>query len=72
MCRFWSDGRTLYTPEGGPSEAGRWRANAETGTYDSWWERSGWSSYAVEVEDGLHYWVDGRGRRQPFEVTGDA
>ena len=68
---FWEGGTTLYLPQGGPSDAGKWRVNPAEGTYESWWENSGWSSYAIERKDGALYWVDGSGARHPFEVTGD-
>ena len=68
---FWESGGTLYTPEGAPSDQGKWRVNAAEDTYESWWQNSGWSSYAIEREDGVLYWVDTGGNRHPFEVLGD-
>ncbi|MEM0947327.1 MAG: hypothetical protein AAGK37_07970 [Pseudomonadota bacterium] len=65
---FWENGGTLYTPQGAPSDHGKWRVNAAENTYESWWENSGWSSYAIEQEDGALYWVDSRDKRYPFEV----
>ncbi len=68
---FWESGGTLYTADGAPSDQGKWRVNHDEDTYESWWENSGWSSYAIEREDGVLYWVDTGGNRHPFEVLGD-
>ena len=65
---FRDTGGTIYTAEGAPPDPGKWRVNAETDTYESWWERSGWSSYAIERDGAALYWVDSRGRRYPFKV----
>ena len=67
--RFDASGMTLYTPRGGSTDPGRWRVNAEAGTYESFWERSGWSTYWIEREAGVLYWVDEAGDRYPFEVV---
>ena len=66
--RFDANGRTLYEPEAGPSEHGRWRVNAETDRYESWWEQSGWSSYLILEEDGAYFWAGSSGVPQPFSV----
>ncbi len=68
---FAATGHTLYAAKGSPPEAGRWRVNAETDRYESFWERSGWSSYAIERDGDALYWVDGAGVRHPFEVAAD-
>ncbi|MDU8942279.1 hypothetical protein [Ovoidimarina sediminis] len=41
---FAATGHTVYIPKGGRPDAGRWRVNPETDSYESFWERSGWSS----------------------------
>ena len=66
--RFDGTGWTLYEPEGGPAEQGKWRVNTETDQYESWWERSGWSSYAILENDGAYFWAGSSGQAQPFSV----
>ena len=66
--KFDESGHTLYIPDGGTSDPGRWRVNANENSYESWWERSGWSSYAIERDGEALYWVDSAGKRYPFEV----
>lgn len=62
------DGVTVYVPENGPAQRGRWRINYDTDEYESWWEQSGWSSYRiVRGDDGGLSWVF-RDTRQPFDV----
>lgn len=62
------DGTTLYVPDGGRGDEGRWRTNAETNEYESWWRSTGWTPYAlVRTEDGGHAWVNGD-RLEPFRV----
>lgn len=68
---FAATGHTVYIPEGGRPEAGRWRVNTDTDAYESFWERSGWSSYRVVREAGGLYWVDATGARQPFDLVPD-
>ena len=65
---FWTTGTTLYTPEGGATDAGKWRVNAAEDTYESWWENSGWSSYAIARDGDALFWIDAAGERHPFEV----
>ena len=61
------DGATVYVPEGGKPDKGKWRVNPETDEYESWWRRTGWTPYAVvETADGPA-WVDG-GDRWGFKV----
>ena len=66
--QFFSDeGATVYIPAGRQPEIGRWRVNAQTGQYESWWEQSGWSRYTViRTEDG-YGWKRGDGY-EPFTV----
>ena len=68
---FSATGHTVYIPEGGRADAGRWRVNSDTDAYESFWERSGWSSYSVVHEAGGLYWVDATGARHPFELVPD-
>ncbi|MET4128761.1 hypothetical protein [Roseovarius sp. MBR-6] len=65
---FAPDGTTLYVPEGGKPDEGRWRTNPETHDYESWWRSTGWTPYAlVRTEDGGLAWVNGD-RLEPFRV----
>ena len=65
---FAPDSTTLYVPDGGRADEGRWRTNPETDDYESWWRSTGWTPYAlVKTEDGGHAWVNGD-RLEPFEV----
>lgn len=66
---YATDGSTLYVPEGGKPDEGQWRVNAETDEYESWWQSTGWTPYAlVRTDDGGHAWVNGE-RLEPFEVV---
>ncbi len=61
-------GNTLYVPEGGKPDEGRWRVNAETNEYESWWQSTGWTPYAmVRTDDGSYAWINGD-RLEPFQV----
>jgi hypothetical protein len=65
---YGSDGTTLYVPEGGRADEGRWRVNAETDEYESWWRSTGWTPYALaRLGDGNYAWINGD-RMEPFEV----
>ena len=63
------DGTTLYVPEEGRADEGRWRTDPETDEYESWWRSTGWTPYAlVRTEEGRYAWVNGD-RLEPFEVV---
>ncbi|WP_297771347.1 hypothetical protein [uncultured Roseovarius sp.] len=65
---FKSDGTTIYVPDVGRPDEGRWRVNAETNNYESWWRSTGWTPYAmVRTEDGAYAWVNGDSL-EPFDV----
>lgn len=65
---YAADGSTLYVPEGGKPDEGRWRVNAETDEYESWWQSTGWTPYAlVRTDEGGHAWINGD-RLEPFQV----
>lgn len=58
---------TMYVPEGGQPDQGKWRANHDTNQYESWWESTGWTPYTLlRVEQG-YAWVNGD-KLEPFEV----
>lgn len=64
---YGEGGFTMYVPEGGMPDQGRWRVNHETNQYESWWRMTNWTPYTVvETENGLA-WVHGESL-QPFEV----
>ncbi len=64
---FAPDGMTIYLPEGGSPEQGKWRVNQANDEYQSWWEHTGWTSYSiVRTADGLA-WAYGNAR-QKFTV----
>lgn len=64
---FSEGGLTVYVPESGRADQGRWRTNAESGTYESWWRMSGWGGYAVVMTNQGYAWVNG-GTLEPFRV----
>jgi len=65
---YAADGTTINVAEDGRADEGRWRVNAETDEYESWWRSTGWTPYAlVRTEDGNHAWINGD-RLEPFRV----
>lgn len=65
---YGTDGSTIYVPEGRTPDEGRWRTDPETDMYDSWWESTGWTPYAlVRTEAGGLAWVNGD-KLEPFRV----
>ena len=68
---FRPDGLTIYKPDGGPAENGKWRVDEETDQYCSWWARSGWSCYNVYREGRTIIWeIPGTDTRYPSEILG--
>jgi hypothetical protein len=66
---FDASGSTIYAQENARSAVGRWRVNAGTNQYESWWEQSGWGSgYTVIVREGVYHWVGG-GAAKPQAFT---
>lgn len=65
---FRDDGFTMYAPEGGSMDEGKWRVNAENNTYDSWWASTGWTPYKVSRDGDTFYWHDKSGK-YPFTVA---
>lgn len=49
---FRPDGLTIYVPDGGEPESGKWRVDEDKDQYCAWWARSGWRCY--------HLYRDGR------------
>jgi hypothetical protein len=65
---FEADGTTMYYPEGGEPDPGKWRVNAQTDQYESWWEGTGWVGYDVLHAEEGYLWRDGDGDTHPFTV----
>ncbi|MEL6121069.1 MAG: hypothetical protein AAFR49_15505 [Pseudomonadota bacterium] len=64
---FDANGQTIYFPEGGRPDPGKWRVNGDTDQYESWWERTNWTGYTIMMTNDGFAWVS-RGELQPFEV----
>ncbi len=64
---FRADGFTMYIPEGGSGDEGKWRVNAAENTYESWWESTGWTPYKISRDGETYFWIDKSGK-YPFEV----
>jgi len=65
---YGADGITVYVPDGGNADEGKWRVNPDNNTYESWWESTGWTPYKVLHEGDVYYWVDSEGDEHPFVV----
>ncbi len=64
---FAENGLTIYFPEGGRPDQGKWRTNADTEQYESWWERTNWTPYTVMITNDGYAWVN-KDSLEPFEV----
>ena len=64
---YYENGRTIYMPEGGQPDEGKWRVKDDTNQYDSWWEQTGWTPYTVVMTNDGFAWVNGE-KLEPFEV----
>jgi hypothetical protein len=65
---YEADGLTVYVPDGGSADEGKWRVDPATDNYESWWEATGWVGYQIVRDGDTYYWVDGDGGRHPFVV----
>ena len=66
--QFFSDGgMTMYIPDGGQPDQGRWRTNAETDQYESWWRMTNWTPYTIVMTNDGYAWVNGD-KLEPFRV----
>ena len=66
---FRPDGVTLYQPDDGPRETGKWRVDEEKDQYCAWWARSGWSCYEVYRDGRQIIWVvPYSGKRYPSRI----
>lgn len=64
---FGDGGFTMYVPDGGQADQGKWRANHDTGQYESWWRMTGWTPYTVVMTNDGYAWVNGEAL-EPFRV----
>jgi len=65
---YAADGATMYYPEGGTPDPGKWRVNADTDQYESWWETTGWVGYDILRAGEGYLWRDSSGKTYPFTV----
>ncbi|MFK7940033.1 MAG: hypothetical protein AB8B82_11680 [Roseovarius sp.] len=64
---FAAGGMTMYLADGRPADQGRWRANADLNTYESWWQMTNWVGYKVMMTNEGYAWANGD-TLEPFEV----
>ena len=68
--QYFSDtGTTIYAQEGTRSSTGKWRVNESENTYESWWERGGWSGYPVGRDGDKLYGISSSLPPQLFEMV---
>lgn len=66
---FETSGATVYLPEGGVPDEGKWKVDEARNQYCSWWQRGGWACYDVETNGTTYYWVTpGDDYRSPFTM----
>ncbi|MEM7438715.1 MAG: hypothetical protein AAF393_03880 [Pseudomonadota bacterium] len=65
---FSEDGSTIYAPKGQRSTVGKWRVDANTNLYESWWNGDLWETYGIVRADDQLFWTDPTGERHLFEV----
>ncbi len=66
---FSEDGSTIYAQEGTRSSYGQWRVNRDKDLYESFWQRSDWAGYPVELEGDTYFWISHSLPPQAFEVV---
>ncbi len=66
---FAPDGRTVYTPEGGQGDEGKWRVDAEEDQYESWWASTGWTAYEMARDGGTLIFIASDGSRSTAELV---
>ncbi|SLN46455.1 hypothetical protein PEL8287_02408 [Roseovarius litorisediminis] len=64
---YFENGRTIYAPEGGRPDEGKWRVRADTNQYDSWWRSTDWTPYTIVMTNDGFAWVNGE-NLEPFKV----
>ena len=64
---FGTDGVTVYAPQNGEQQVGKWRVAPDTGQYEAFWDAVGWTSYTVlRTDTGFAWKLDGK--TYPFTV----
>ena len=67
---FDPNGVTLYLPDGGAIDPGKWRVDAGKQQYCSWWARGGWSCYDVfQTAEDENLWRSASGRDYPARLV---
>ena len=64
---FGADGVTIYAPENGEQQVGKWRVAPDTNQYESFFDAVGWTAYTVLSTDAGFAWMHG-GETYPFAV----
>lgn len=64
---YGENGLTVYIPEGGSPDEGKWRVNADTNEYESWWRSTGWTPYTIVITNDGYAYVNGE-KLEPFDV----
>lgn len=65
---FDADGTTIYAPANDDPLRGKWRVNAQTGQYESFFDAVGWTGYTVLRTDAGFAWQHD-GQSYPFSVV---
>lgn len=65
---FAPDGTTIYVPTNADPMDGKWRINAESGQYESFFAAVGWTGYTVLRTDTGFAWMHD-GTAYPFSVV---
>ena len=65
---FGPDGTTVFAPANGDVMEGKWRVNAETDEYESFFDAIGWTGYIVLRTDAGFAWMR-EGKTYPFTVV---
>ena len=67
---FGTDGTTVYIAEGADPSPGKWKADAQTDQYCSWWEGSGWDCYDIHSDgpESIIWVVPADGYRSPSKL----
>ena len=64
---YGENGFTMYVAEGSKPSPGKWRVNADTNAYESWWESTGWTPYKMARDGETYYWI-GETEKHPFVI----
>ncbi len=64
---FGTGGFTMYVPDGGQADQGKWRTNGDTNQYESWWRMTGWTPYTVVMTNNGYAWINDE-KLEPFDV----